>query len=91
MVMKPNRDVDQIERLPTELSSDQAKLVFLYLAATDGATPTDLQYALRLRKLAILSVLQSLSSEGLVERTDAGYVTTDIDQASDASTGPISA
>ena len=63
--------------LPSELDSAQAKLVYFYLETTDGATATDLQQSLQLPKLAILSVLNSLASQGLVERFDAEYVPTD--------------
>lgn len=55
-------------RLPDGIDSPQAKLVYLYLAATDGATVDDLAEALSMKKLSVLSVLRSLSAEGLIER-----------------------
>ncbi|EMA31710.1 helix-turn-helix domain-containing protein [Halobiforma nitratireducens] len=61
------------QQLPTELESAQAKLVYLYLEATGGATATDLTSALSMKKIAILSVLDSLSSEGLVEKRGTEY------------------
>ncbi|OAQ53332.1 hypothetical protein HTG_07585 [Natrinema mahii] len=65
-----------VDDLPAELESAQSKLVYLYLEAAGEATATDLQEALGLRKLAILSVVGSLSSRGLIEETEAGYAAT---------------
>ncbi|WP_290818339.1 helix-turn-helix domain-containing protein [Halovivax sp.] len=56
------------EPLPETLDSPQAKLVYLYLTTSDGATVDDLADALSMRKLSVLSVLRSLSADGLVER-----------------------
>ncbi|OLZ42206.1 hypothetical protein A6E15_15065 [Natrinema saccharevitans] len=75
----------RVDELPAELESAQSKLVYLSLEATGEATATDLQEALGLRKLAILSVVGSLSSRGLLEETEAGYVT------AAAATDPITA
>ncbi|MFD1565502.1 helix-turn-helix domain-containing protein [Haloarchaeobius amylolyticus] len=63
--------------IPSELDSAQAKLVYFYLEASEGATATDLHQSLGLPKLAILSVINSLASQGLVEQLDAEYVTAD--------------
>ena len=60
-------------QLPTEIDSAQGKLVYLTLEVTGEATVTDLNRTLNMRKISILSVLSSLSSQGLIERTDAGY------------------
>ncbi|SFC66041.1 hypothetical protein SAMN05444422_11391 [Halobiforma haloterrestris] len=65
---------DSSRTLPSELESSQAKLVYLYLEATGGATAADLSGALSMKKLAILSVLNSLSSADLVEKTGTEYV-----------------
>jgi len=67
--------------VPSELDSAQAKLVHFYLEASEGATATDLHQSLGLPKLAILSVINSLASQGLVEQFDAEYVTADSVQA----------
>ncbi|RQH00739.1 MarR family transcriptional regulator [Natrarchaeobius oligotrophus] len=65
---------DQIGVLPSELDSPQGKLVYLYLDATEGATVSDLNQTLAMSKLSILSVLNSLTSEELVEKRGREYV-----------------
>lgn len=64
---------DTLDQLPTELSSPQAKLVYLYLDATGGSTLADLKATLSMQKIAILSVLSSLSKQGLVEKDGEMY------------------
>ncbi|QRV17550.1 MarR family transcriptional regulator (plasmid) [Haloterrigena salifodinae] len=64
----------QIEPIPEELDSAQAKLVFLCLEATGGATVDDLGDLLAMKKLSILSLLNELSSENLIERRGEEYV-----------------
>jgi len=76
-MMELTHDTAHPTGLPSELDSAQAKLVYFYLETTDGATATDLQESLQLPKLAILSVLNSLSSQGFIEQIDAEYVPTD--------------
>ncbi len=61
--------------LPTDISSAQAKLVYLYLEATGSATVTELNEALAMNKMAVFSVLDSLSSQDLVEKRGDEYVT----------------
>lgn len=73
-MMEGTQTTDRIEQLPTELDSAQSKLVYLSLEATGGATATDLTDILNMQKLCVLSVLSSLSSEGLIEKRDAEYV-----------------
>jgi len=77
-MMELTHDTAHPAGLPSELDSAQAKLVYFYLETTDGATAADLHQSLGLPKLAILSVLNSLASQGLVEQTDATYVATDL-------------
>ncbi|ELY82488.1 hypothetical protein [Natrinema pallidum] len=74
MLTETAQTTDRIDHLPTELDSAQSKLVYLTLEATGGATVTDLSDGLNMRKLAILSILSSLSSAGLIERTGSAYV-----------------
>ncbi len=76
-MMELNHDTARPAGIPSELNSAQAKLVYFYLEASEGATATDLHQSLGLPKLAVLSVLKSLVSEGLVEQTDTSYVATD--------------
>lgn len=64
---------DQLETLPAELDSAQAKLVYLYLDATGGTTVADLKETLSMQKMAILSVLRSLSKQNLVEKDGSTY------------------
>ncbi|WP_436347918.1 MarR family transcriptional regulator [Natronorubrum sp. FCH18a] len=63
-----------MEPVPDDLDSAQAKLVYLYLEATGGATIEDLGATLAMKKLSILSVLNALSSAGVVDRRENEYV-----------------
>ncbi len=73
-MMQQSEAIDRPSQLPTEIGSAQGKLVYLTLEMTGGSTVTDLNRTLNMRKISILSVLSSLSSQGLIERTDAEYV-----------------
>jgi predicted transcriptional regulator len=57
----------------TDLSSPQAKLVYLTLLTKEEVTATELQQLLGLSKLTLLPVLTSLVSKGLIRRTEVGY------------------
>lgn len=63
--------------LPTELGSPQAKLVYLYIEAAGGATVDDLTEILSMKKISVLSVLRSLSTDGLVDRDGDRFVVRD--------------
>ena len=78
-------------QLPAEVTSPQGKLVYLYLDATGGATLADLNETLAMNKMSVLSVLESLSSQGLVERAGAEYVTANGTEQSPAAIRPLSA
>ncbi|WP_265107937.1 helix-turn-helix domain-containing protein [Halosolutus halophilus] len=65
---------EQIEPVPDDLDSAQAKLVYLYLAATGGSTVEDLSRTLAMKKISVLSLLNALSSGGYVEQRDESYV-----------------
>lgn len=67
----PDADV---ETLPDDLASPRAKLVYLYLATTDGGTVGEIQASLGLPKLTLFSVLDALTGRGLVERRGDAYV-----------------
>lgn len=54
--------------LPDEISSANAKLVYLYVKMRGEATVSDLQSDLGLQKLSLFSVLDSLRGADLVER-----------------------
>ena len=62
------------DSLPNELNSPQAKLVYLYLETVGTATPDDLTDALSMKKISVLSILSSLSSDGLVEHEGDRFV-----------------
>jgi len=64
------------DAVPDELTSPRAKLVYLYLDVADAATVEDLQACLDMRKIDLLSVLNSLTSTGHVELEDGTYATT---------------
>ncbi|WP_248515153.1 MarR family transcriptional regulator [Salinarchaeum laminariae] len=64
-----------LEPLPDDLDSPRAKLVFLTLSVAGPTTVAELQNALDVPKLTLLSVLDTLASRELVERTENGYVT----------------
>ncbi|QFU81909.1 MarR family transcriptional regulator [Natronorubrum aibiense] len=64
----------EISTLPTEIKSPQGKLVYLSLDATGGATVDELGELLAMKKIAILSVLNSLSTQELVGKEGAEYV-----------------
>lgn len=63
-------------RVPSNLGSPRAKLVYLYLATNGSATITELQRALDMTKLALYGVVKSLRSKGIVDRTAGEYVLT---------------
>ena len=60
--------------VPDELTSPQAKLVYLSLLVTDEAKATDLQQMLGVSKLTIFAVLESLAARDLIQRTGDHYV-----------------
>lgn len=64
----------RVEPLPEELNSPRATLVYLYLAITGGTTLDDMKRTLRVPKVTLLSVLDSLSDTGLVERDGDVFV-----------------
>jgi len=63
-----------LDPLPTELSSPRAKLVYLAVSVTDGATLAELHATLDVPKLTLLSVLDALTARDLLEETSEGYV-----------------
>ncbi|WP_227015150.1 helix-turn-helix domain-containing protein [Natronorubrum aibiense] len=65
-----------IDTVPDTLDSAQAKLVYIYLEATGGATVEELGATLSMQKLSILSILNTLSSAGFVEQDGDEYVVT---------------
>ena len=72
-MMQQELTTDQLEPIPAEIASPQAKLVYLYLEAAGTATVDDLNEVLTMKKIDVLSVLDCLSSKGLVD-VDGGRV-----------------
>lgn len=76
MSIQQSAQIAKPETVPDELSSPRAKLVYLYLDVAGTATIEDLQACLDMRKIDLLSVLNSLTSTGHVELEDGTYATT---------------
>jgi DNA-binding MarR family transcriptional regulator len=68
-----DRAADRLD-LPDELSAADSKLVYLFVAVSDGATVDDLQASLDIKKISLFPVLDTLSERGLIERVDDEYV-----------------
>ncbi|MCT9095312.1 TrmB family transcriptional regulator [Haloarchaeobius sp. HME9146] len=68
-VVKPT-----FEPLPETLTSPRAKLVYFFLETAGSATVDEIQNTLGMKKIALLSVLKSLSKDGHVERDGDEYV-----------------
>lgn len=66
-----------ISPVPPEITSPEAKLVYLYIEAAGAASVEDLNQTLAMKKIAILSVLNSLRSRGFVEQRSDEYVVAD--------------
>ncbi|ADJ14680.1 TrmB family transcriptional regulator [Halalkalicoccus jeotgali] len=62
--------------LPTEIESTGSKLVYLYLHTAGEATIEELQSSLGMKQLALFPVLDTLSSEGFVDRDGETYTLT---------------
>jgi predicted transcriptional regulator len=65
--MSVHRPTTPDRRLPTELDSPCAKLVYLYLR-TEDASIDDLQSDLGVRKITLYSILRTLRNRELVEK-----------------------
>nr|WP_081443489.1 transcription initiation factor IIE, alpha subunit [Haloterrigena turkmenica] len=59
--------------VPDELTSPQAKLVYLALLVQENATVDELQQMLGLPKLTLLPLLTALVTDDLARRTEDGY------------------
>jgi predicted transcriptional regulator len=67
---------ERLDPVPDDLESARAKLVYVYLQATGGATIEDLGETLAMKKINALSVLNSLANAGHVDREETEYVVT---------------
>lgn len=68
-----NRATDRFD-LPDDLTAADSKLVYLFVAVSDGATIDDLQSGLDIKKISLFPVLDTLSNRGLIERVEDEYV-----------------
>ena len=57
------------EPIPENLESPRSKLVYLYLTGQESATIERIQEDLKMKKIALYAVLQTLTDKGLIERT----------------------
>jgi len=60
--------------VPGEITSPQAKLIYLSVLVTEEAKANDLQQMLDLPKLTLFAVLESLAARDLIQRTGDCYV-----------------
>lgn len=60
--------------LPDRFETADTKFIYLYLYIENDATIDELQAALGMKKLTLYSLLQTLTSTGLVDREGAKYV-----------------
>ena len=58
----------QLTPIPSEVESPSAKLVYLYLSAVGGATVTEAKRELAMKQITLLSVINTLTEKGLIER-----------------------
>ena len=70
-LFEPTRPGSVVCVIRSVLESSAAKLVDLYLEATDSAILDKVNETLTMRKIDVLRVLGSLSSRGLVGESDA--------------------
>jgi DNA-binding IclR family transcriptional regulator len=63
--------------VPESVDAASSKLVYLCLDEANGATITELTETLDMKKLALYSVLGSLSEKGLVEKRGETYHVSD--------------
>ncbi|WP_435066437.1 MarR family transcriptional regulator [Haloplanus sp. C73] len=70
-----SRPTTQLD-VPDELNASDSKLVYLFVAASDGATVDDLAENLDLKKITLFPVLDILSKRNLIDRIDGEYVPT---------------
>ena len=57
-----------MERVPDDLSSPRAKLVYLYLATHGAVTEDDLCEGLGMKRISLYSILKTLRKGGFVSR-----------------------
>lgn len=66
-----------VSRLPKNLYSPGAKLVYLYIDSNKGATIDELQVVLRLKKVTLYPLIQTLRQNDLIEKVEGVYICQD--------------
>ncbi|WP_251342160.1 TrmB family transcriptional regulator [Haloplanus halophilus] len=72
----PDASDDTSLDVPDGLNSAESKLVYVFLAAAEGATVEELHEALDLRKITLFPVLDTLAEREVIDRDGARYVAT---------------
>lgn len=62
--------------VPSNLSSDGTKLVYLYLQISGAATLEEINQSLEIKTISLLPILNTLLSKELVDREDNYYLPT---------------
>jgi len=62
--------------VPSDLSSDGTKLVYLYLQVSGESTLEELNRSLEMKSISLLPILNALQSKELVDREDEYYLPT---------------
>jgi len=60
--------------VPDDLTAPESKLVYLFLAASSGATVEELHEALDIRRISLFPVLRTLTERDAVVREGSTYV-----------------
>lgn len=60
--------------VPEGLTSAESKLVYVFLAASDGATVEELNEALDISKISLFPVLRTLTERDVITREESAYV-----------------
>jgi predicted transcriptional regulator len=68
---EPNRTTIDV---PKDLTAAESKLVYVFLAASNGATVEELNDALGIRKISLFPVLRTLTERDVVTREGEAYV-----------------
>jgi DNA-binding MarR family transcriptional regulator len=72
---EPTPNTTSTPTVPSELTSAQSKLVYLYLDCGGSATVDDIADSLGLKKITLYPVLESLESRGFVAIEGNRYAT----------------
>lgn len=62
--------------VPSELSSEGTKLVYMYLQLSGESTVEELNHALEMKTISLLPILKTLQSKELVDRQNEYYLPT---------------